>query len=343
MRRSALFIIGCALSLYVIGVAPAWADNGPHVKGAGLTPDSCAGCHRAHTAKAPYLLKESEEQLCFTCHGSSGAGSNEDVLDGVGYSGPARETVAGALRGGGFKYALINTAEPKVERNAETGKLIDATISPLETGEASTSSHSYSQTEQTAWGNGTVSEAVNYGKGIKLGCTSCHDQHGNGNYRILRPIPNESGAASEVAIPDVQTKDAEGKPTGNEYKYTTTNYWHSWDTNDKNFKYKISEWCTQCHSRYLAGSGSYKTNSGDAVFTYRHRSSYTQEQYENYEKESPVKARPNCIQCHVSHGSNASMGTFSQSVTWPDGSAAGSDSRLLRLNNRGVCQTCHNK
>jgi predicted CXXCH cytochrome family protein len=335
MRRSALFVIGCALSLYVIGAAPAAADNGPHVKGAGLTPDTCAACHRAHTAKAPYLLKEDADQLCFTCHGSSGAGSNEDVQDGVGYEGAERASYAGALRGGGFKYALINTAkpEPKYEE-VSPYRLIEATIPPLGEGEGqeTTSTHSYNETEQTAWGNGAINAEVNYGKGVKLGCTSCHDQHGNGNYRILRPIPSESGSATEVAIPDAE-----------KHVYTTTNYWQSWDTNDPAFRWKVSEWCTQCHTRYLAGSGSYKTPSGDAVYNYRHRTSYTQAEYEATELATPKKAKPNCIQCHVSHGSNASMGSNSQSVTWPDGSAAGSDGRLLRLNNRGVCQTCHHK
>jgi hypothetical protein len=37
------------------------------------------------------------------------------------------------------------------------------------------------------------------------------------------------------------------------------------------------------------------------------------------------------------------MGANSASVTFPDGSAAGADSRLLRADNRGVCQLCHAK
>ncbi len=334
MRRTALFVVGCALPLF-IGVAPAAADNGPHIKGAGYTPDTCAACHRAHTAKAPYLLKESQSSLCFTCHGAGGTGSSEDVQEGVGWSGAKRTGTEGALRGGGFEYALLNTSAPEVERSG-TGKLIDATIKPLASGQTVTSTHSINPNEEvTAWGNGALESGA--GKSIKLTCGSCHDPHGNGNFRILKGKPDEAETkggptVTEVNIPDATTK-----------VYTTENYWHSWDTNDKSFKYQIAEWCTTCHTRYLAGSGSWKTPNGDAIYNYRHRSSYTQAEYESYEAESPVKARPNCIQCHVSHGSNASMGTNSQSVTWPDGSSAGADSRLLRLDNRGVCQTCHNK
>ncbi|MFQ5594817.1 MAG: hypothetical protein ACE5HA_11790, partial [Anaerolineae bacterium] len=50
-----------------------------------------------------------------------------------------------------------------------------------------------------------------------------------------------------------------------------------------------------------------------------------------------------CLTCHVAHGSSATMGTYSGAVEWPDGTAGGgsSDSRLLRVDNRGTCQLCH--
>ena len=156
-----------------------------------------------------------------------------------------------------------------------------------------TSSHSVNASEQTAWGNGEFSASPNYGKTIELSCGSCHDPHGNGNYRILKPIPDDSGAAKPgVTIADTSTK-----------VYTTTNYWQVGDANAPQFRYQIAQWCSTCHTRYLAGSGSYKTDSGDAVFTYRHRTDeFTPEEYDARSR------RPDCIQCHVSHGSNATMG-----------------------------------
>jgi predicted CXXCH cytochrome family protein len=326
MRRSVLFLVGCALTLS-IGVAPAAADNGPHMAGAGLVADTCAACHRAHTAKAPYLLKESQEELCFTCHGSAAGGADNDVKDGVGYSAHGRTTPTGALRGGGFKYALIDSGNP-------TGEKETRVIAALGSGEETTSSHSVNSSEQTAWGNGEISAEPNYGKTISLACGSCHDPHGNGNYRILRPMPTEAverehgSTEGDVNIPDAETK-----------VYTTTNYWQVGEENNPQFRYHVAEWCTTCHTRYLAGSGSYKTDSGDAVFTYRHRSFYEPSSYPPEGK----SRRPDCIQCHVAHGSNASMGTNSSSVNWPNGEPGGSDSRLLRVNNRGTCQLCHEK
>jgi hypothetical protein len=48
-----------------------------------------------------------------------------------------------------------------------------------------------------------------------------------------------------------------------------------------------------------------------------------------------------CTTCHVSHGSNAVMsGTFSSTFTYPNDVASAS-SRLLKIDNRGTCQACH--
>ena len=221
--------------------------------------------------------------------------------------------------------------------------------------QAVTSAHSVNESSQIAWGNGALSkadeEAANYGAKINLTCGSCHDPHGNGNYRILRPIPTESGAKTEVKIPEEPGK----------HEYTTTNYWASWSAKDPEFYYKISEWCALCHTRIYEGAKgpSATTSSGDAVFTYRHTTEWTKAEYESKPPgigsaplEGGTNAKPNCIQCHVAHGTDATMAEYAGEVRFPNGSAESEtnkvvtkpeDSFLLRLDNRGVCQTCHNK
>jgi hypothetical protein len=213
----------------------------------------------------------------------------------------------------------------------------------LTAGAATTSSHTVDGTAGVAWGGGAIGSGA--GTAISLRCGSCHDPHGNGNYRILRPVPNDSGAATGVTIADATTKS-----------YTTTNYWATNDvysptttvdyTNSSgvtttytttDFIKNISAWCTTCHTRYLAGSGSYKTSSGDPIYTYRHRSD------QNYKE-----GGANCITCHVAHGTNASMAgdgktSFSSTVANPDGSGPLGSSKLLRVDNRGTCNMCHNK
>jgi len=312
MRRLALVLIGGAVGLFV-GAPVASADSGPHVAGAGAVADGCAGCHRAHTGKATKLLVQAQPALCYTCHGSTGTGASTDVVDGLGYSSSARTPPPGALRGGGFTYALIDSASPTGQQSS--GSNPTGTVPVLATGVATTSTHSADGSDVKAWGNGAINSGA--GPTIQLACGSCHDPHGNGNYRILRGIPTQSGA-SAVNITDAGTK-----------VYTTANYWRVADTNGAAFISNVSAWCSTCHTRYLAVDG---TTSGDAIYTYRHKSNGTSE------------GSASCVQCHVAHGSNASVsGAFSNAVPNPDGTAATGDSRLLRINNRGTCQMCHSR
>jgi nitrate reductase cytochrome c-type subunit len=146
-----------------------------------------------------------------------------------------------------------------------------------------------------------------------------------------------------VIIPDAPgTDDASRALT---HKYTTTNYWSVADRNVPLVKggppaastvadgyiANVSQWCSTCHTRYLAQAPAYETDSGDAVFTYRHTSNRV---------DKAGVSRPNCIQCHVSHGSNASV-VGGPSVKDPSGATSAS-SRLLRVDQRGTCVMCHN-
>jgi len=408
MKRLLLLGVGSALMFTMGGVGPAQADTtGSTHKSTAATVGvnqlvsvgggRCASCHRAHTAKAEYLLKQAQPALCYTCHAS--LGSNLDVVDGV--------EDGAALRGGGFAFALID--------GAGANKTVAAPVAPsthgvttgiipvigdgasVATATAVTSRHQIDGvTQGTMWGNGAVSDTVGAplaaGKtGVTLECGSCHDPHGNGNYRILKPVPN--GAATEavaatattpavvavdvapVNIPDVPQLNSLGAK--NSRIYTTDNYWNVTDRQvptvaggvapvagaTDGYITNVAQWCTTCHTRYLAGSGSFETpltdaaGKVDATFTYRHRS-------DRIDKDGV--GRPNCIQCHVSHGSNVAMTSRSASFTAPDGTqpvAAGTagkgsasmgadntiaggtaigTSRLLRVDNRGTCEMCHN-
>jgi predicted CXXCH cytochrome family protein len=382
MKKLLFLGVGSALMFTMGGVGTAQADNGPHVStavAAGATATMgqagggrCASCHRAHTAKAEFLLKQAQPALCFSCH-EAGLGASTDVVNGKNaYSGAA-------LRGGGFSYALINGAAANKTIASATGvtPVVLASKSvpvlgvggPLVPGSAVTSKHSIDGTTTgTMWGNGVISATVNAGKAdVTLECASCHDPHGNGNYRILKPIPNDAGTLVQTVISPATTNATTGVVTPAELSapaagvnipdagakvYTTADYWNVTDRNVPNVKgvalatadtdgyiTNVSQWCATCHTRYLAGSGSYQINSGDAVFTYRHRSN---------RNNSAGVSRPNCIQCHVSHGSNVAMSGESALVGLPgqptrsDPASPSSDSRLLRVNDRGTCVMCHN-
>ena len=340
MKRLLLLVAGSALAFFM-GTAPAQADNGPHISLAVTGPTTgvviaqagagkCAGCHRAHTAQASYLLVQEQPALCYTCHDGTAAGTNPK--DGV------NVWTGGALRGGGFDNAMIGSHTATKDVVLSGTRLSGANqMIPVIAAQATTSKHDIN-VAGTLWGNGAIGSGA--GTAVTLECGSCHDPHGNGNYRILRPVPTDSGAtAPGVKIPDATNK-----------VYTTTNYWLAGDPNSPidpagtaftgtqstptttdGYIQNVAAWCTTCHTRYIAPTGSYKTASGDPIFMYRHRSDA------NYKA-----GAANCITCHVAHGSNAAMtGSAATQVKMPDGTAS-ADSRLLRVDNRGTCLMCHN-
>ena len=380
VKRLLLLGVGSALMVTMGGISPASADNGPHMSSAQVAganviianagASKCASCHRAHTAKAEYLLKQAQPQLCYTCH-AAGIGASTDVANGI------ENGTGAALRGGGFNTAAINAGGASKVMDA-AGKGGQQNIPALALPVASTSKHQIDGiTSGTAWGNGANGSGL--GKSLTLECGSCHDPHGNGNYRILKPIPVDSGYASHeikaavayspaviadpLAVPPVLAKaevlpaPAVMSPTtgikipdSTNPSYTTANYWLAGDTTvpvdatatlsgtakatdgaADGYINNVANWCTTCHTRYLAGSGSYKTASGDATFMYKHRSNA------NYKA-----GAANCITCHVSHGSNAVMSGDSVGLLPGDAAAPAGDSKLLRVNNRGTCVMCHN-
>jgi predicted CXXCH cytochrome family protein len=381
MKKFLFLGIGSALVFTMGGVGPAQADNGPHRSTAAVAGSTgnllsnsggtrCASCHRAHTAKAEFLLKEAQPGLCYSCH-TAGVGASTDVVNGIDAGNGA------ALRGGGFNTAAIGSGLATKDMGAldvATGRIatLNQQIPALAIPVASTSKHQIDGvTSGTAWGNGATGSGI--GKSLTLECGSCHDPHGNGNYRILRPIPVDSGYASHeikaaipfkagnpaavppvpdtLAVPAVMSPATGIKiPDASAKVYTTANYWLSGDLNvpvdptapltgtkkatdgaADGYINNIANWCTTCHTRYLADTGSYKTDSGDAIYMYKHRSNA------NYKA-----GAANCITCHVSHGSNAVMAGKAIGVNPGDTAVVGADSRLLRVNNRGTCVMCHN-
>jgi predicted CXXCH cytochrome family protein len=401
VRRWTLLLAGAALWLFLAAI-PALADGGPHVAATnsgvsgGLTADSCAGCHRAHTAQGELLINApTEEALCLTCHGATGTGATTNVENGVQYalaassSGQVRGgAILGALRNGGFVTAAIGSNQgvrvgylsgSAIRQIVKVPVKTDPTSGAI-TGQAVTSAHldldgagGVVATGST-WGNiagtpgATFSGSANAGAtGGTLTCGSCHNPHGNGQFRILQTLPAVSGGTFAAATTAAPVTDAPLPPAGDTRNYTVIqtfngtgsllasqvagfpntagDYFHRrvpWNatasgtsSNDApngqaaTFNGQINAWCSQCHSRYLAVTGTpFDTDSGDAIFKYRH---------------SNTSNKP-CTTCHVAHGSNAQVtqGGYSAGMSYPGGAAAPStNSRLLKLDNRGTCQACH--
>jgi predicted CXXCH cytochrome family protein len=365
-------VAGVALALFSVlgsGGGTALADGGPHVVESGATPDKCAGCHRIHTGENDFLLKDAGtiEDFCFSCHGNGGPGSDLAVQEGTfyggttpgaPYGGKTASTTVG-LRAGGFDMARINTTDPTAAAaNTTPPPTTVPVIGVLATPETVNSRHTL-ETLTTLWGNGAVG-TVGAGPSYTLECTSCHDPHGNGNYRILRSVPTGSGGAG-YTIPDTYPKT----PTD----YTVDNYGKmqfgalpanlpagSTPTPGSSILVDTSAWCAQCHTRYLARGGrtvppaseASRADSGDAIYTYRHTSAGWSISTSTLAVSFNNRA---CITCHATHGSNAQMPggatgtTYSSTVPWPDGTLANPNdpqrASMLKMDNRGMCRKCH--
>jgi hypothetical protein len=212
-----------------------------------------------------------------------------------------------SLKGGGFTNARMDTNRDAVSASAAT-----------------TSTHLADGSSGTMWGSGAIGSGA--GVAISLSCGNCHDPHGKANagaatYRILRPVPRLSGATTGIVVDDETTKVYTVANVNNDY------FGENYGTRLP----QLSNWCSQCHTRYAATAGSASTSSGDPIFMYRH---------------STTTGTVGCLSCHVAHGSSATMGTNSGAVPWPGGGTAptgNARSSLLRVDNRGVCESCHNK
>ena len=248
--------------------------------------------------------------LCVTCHGSGLTGSLTNVVDGKSGGG-------GNLLGGGF-----------VTYN----------------GTAVTSSHDPSgTTAATAWGNGTARGATAaLVDGKPLSCASCHDPHGSSVYRIINDTVN-TVAVTAALVDEGAAKDYD------------TEQWGA----------GMSSICTACHSSYHVtreDSGSDNSDArstnldyGGDVTTFAHpvNMSYSYESNINPEAvgfggyqlplaETGTNDSVVCMTCHLPHGTSAPMSGVADGGG-PPGATSATDSALLRLPNRGVCEVCHQK
>ena len=368
MRRFALPLLAGWLWLFAAAL-PAIADGGPHglLQGggtAGFGSDQCAACHRTTLAVSRDPFRGID--LCIACHG--GLGATTDVLSGIQYAiGAATEgrdgPVLGALRGGGFVRARLATADGVRYRFGEGEQDFRGTVPVLTAGRPVTSSHLSIRVPvlATAWGSGPVGSGA--GRTTILRCTSCHDPHGTGGYRILAEIPGALTQAGGSFVPAATgVRIADPAPAGATRDYTVIappgtdavlwaadligrsaaegDYWGGAEAGSMSsvawqrdgvtpatYPAAISAWCAGCHTRiYDSGGGM----GLDPTFAHR----------------TAIHDGP-CTQCHVAHGSNASMTGWSAANEDPGGAALEpgapgyGDSRLLKVDDRGTCQLCH--
>ncbi len=294
-----LIVLLLVISMTLVMAGTASANGGPHGDYTATT-DSCAGCHRAHTATGQNLLvANSTYSLCMSCHGSSGTGANTNVEDGLYLSsrddslanqdvGAANTPDNAPLLGGGF----VNYR-----------------------GAAVTSTHDPTGTTNQAWGAGGVRGQLGT-IDDNMDCASCHDPHGSGNYRIIKETIN--GVSISVSQVD----------EGSAKDYDTPH----WPAN-------MSNVCGACHDPYQHATNDTSSYTHAVDVTYSGSTSYTDANGTSVSVPLAANNTLVCSTCHLAHGTSASMEGYAANSDLP----TGGDSALLREDNRGVCQACHQK
>jgi hypothetical protein len=186
---------------------------------------SCGGCHVMHegtvvpgpgAGTGALLILDNPSDICLTCHATS-AGA---VLGSSPLAPPAE-------RGAGNFVFLL-------EDNLNDGP--DGLLNPI-LGDAA--GHSI-----VAPSRGLVRDrrnAVSPGGTFpadQLGCTSCHDPHGNSNFRMLNGVgPVQDGLFSFTRdAPDATGIALNGSPEGN--------------ANHTAYHGGVNDWCSNCHGAF---------------------------------------------------------------------------------------------
>ncbi len=198
--RKRVFILAALATVVMVLMVPgaAFAFDTVH-GGYAMDTDACAGCHRAHTAASPITwtdtgddersallisVAETNDEFCYTCHGSAALGADTNVWDGIFESDDGDlgsdelyNSSGEALNGGGFDPAMFPTQ------------------------------HYPGGATWVAWGagnNGRDGIISMGGEKVDISCSACHDTHGSSNYRLLKDtvagISPTDGAPAAVTV-----------------------------------------------------------------------------------------------------------------------------------------------
>lgn len=277
--------------------------------------DMCAACHTTHVGLKSKLLNQSTYyDLCLLCHGTAATQSKYDVQSGM------VKTAAG------WKNSLAG---------------------PIGT-EYGTSKHNVddrSDVTTTVYGSAP-------GKTLTFTCLSCHKPHGgmDDNYRLLRdtiyPADDQFASTTVSYRAYAVVKD---QTVGEEVYMISGN----------------SEFCAACHMDYVKGSS--KHSGGDYAQFYRHPVTVGNQAYGVYDSGSGRNFYPNpadglplqvnnagqsvgpdkrtaivCSTCHYAHGTYKNF-NMPYPQPWGAPRQIETNQKMLRLDNYGVCESCHKK
>jgi hypothetical protein len=317
----------------------------------------CDGCHTMHNSEDgalvdpdapdgnPWLLVDSTpSDVCLGCHASSLGAVFADA------SGGNDPTLGHVERGGGnFLYLLEDNLN-----DAHGGAQ-----SPI-SGDAA--GHNLDAPGYGLAADGILTSAPGGAfPASRLGCTSCHDPHGNGEFRLLY---GGGQVAQDFYAFIEDAPDAEGISLFSGSEDAT---YHS------AYRGGMSAWCGNCHgefhqqdtrlvhpsgqtigatlaTQYNLYNGTLDPLGGDAANAYLPQVPFEDASMLPSSNAGPgATSQVSCVSCHRAHASSApNAGRWDFSVTFLDDDGAESGSFALpnpyaSADQRSLCNKCHLK
>jgi cytochrome c553 len=213
-----------------------------------------------------------------------------------------------------------------------------------------------------ALGISAITPLNSTGRTLTLTCASCHDYHGNSNYRNLRYDPNGTGDSINItAGVDVFWLNAPANPP------TSAGSVAAYNRSNIGFKSSWANWCGSCHNQvstnsaavspahfsghpveisflsggsfshadvahWIAGSGEGFAGNSEVAGEGVARLPFLQPTANDFAGTQQIQSSNmlSCISCHKSHGSD-----FGKSLRWPYVEGG--------VNSISGCQQCHHK
>lgn len=294
MSRNSLSFLRYALVAILIA---AGADAGQwHMR----ESNTCSDCHTQHNSQngqpmrtdnspnpAPMLLRRATPlELCLSCHDGSNPAA-PDVIAPVSYV-----------------------------TDAAGGLFPDAGGTPIDAGNS------------TAHHLNTPSAVIPPGgtQPMILVCTTCHDPHGNDNYRNLRPDPTQTNQLP-VTVVAIQTNTPNGSNPVDVYAT-----YKAGGAPNVIYKSGVSAWCGKCHGAPdpTADHPVDKPIWNATQASYATWLSVVLPRVPVHSASATIPSQDNqvmCLSCHKAHGS-----TNYQATLAPDGVTLDS-----------ACEECHNQ
>lgn len=320
-----VLVAAAALVALAGGTLQAFVD--PHFGGTyAVDTDTCAQCHRGHTAAGEYLIiPRFEMDQCFTCHDTGGTGSNIKTQTEF------AQTFHHSIRGHNSASDTLDLRTTKQCSSCHEAHHFTDTTSMLLVAPGNTIQKwtiDTSLTSATYDGTGTTA-------GLYRWCEACHldsEAYPLGSKVAESVRTNNAYVPYDVTVNWRTTKSSTSTPEGVDESGTASGYWDYFTAETTGGRWGYNDTSAAGDSSHgmatLSTTAAGRLDADPATSSWTIRSPYT----------SSYPAMP-CTDCHAKHGSSQPW-MIKDSITVGETTVAGYDMRTA-AGQRSFCNACH--